>query len=67
MFFPDTYQEGLIFGRVNLMGGVVKSLATPDDFTLKMTLARPVNRPYLLGNLANAFNIITTKEVLEKL
>ena len=65
VIFPESYQEGLVSRRASIFRGAVKEITAPDDFTIQLTLAQPRNTEYILGNLANGFNIVTTKEVLE--
>ena len=65
VIFPESYQEGLVGPRASIFRGAVKEITAPDDFTVRLTLAQPRNMQYIMGNLANGFNIVTTKEVLE--
>jgi len=65
IMFPETYQKGLLAGRAVYFRGGVKEITAPDDFTIQLTLAQSRSSQYILGNLANGFNVITTKEVLD--
>jgi peptide/nickel transport system substrate-binding protein len=65
IMFPETYQKGLGALRAQYFRGGVKEITAPDDFTIQITLAQSRSSQYIMGNLANGFNVITTKEVLE--
>ena len=66
VIFPESFQEGLFGAWGAIYSGAVKDITTPDDFTVKLTLAKPRNIAYIMGNLANGFNVVTTKEALEE-
>jgi peptide/nickel transport system substrate-binding protein len=65
IMFPETYQKGLGALRAQYFRGGVKEITAPDDFTIQITLAQSRSSQYIMGNLANGFNVITTKEVLD--
>ena len=65
IMFPETYQKGLHAGRAVYFRGGVKEITAPGDFTIQLTLAQSRSSQYIMGNLANGFNVITTKEVLD--
>jgi len=64
VIFPDTYKKGLVSGRASIFRGAIGEITAPDDFTVHMTLAEPRNSNYIMGNLANGFNVVTTAAVL---
>jgi peptide/nickel transport system substrate-binding protein len=66
VIFPESFQEGLYGTWGGIYRGAIDSITTPDDFTVKLTLAAPRNVEYIMGNLANGFNVVTTKEALDE-
>ena len=63
--FPDTYQKGLHSLNAVFFKGAVADITAPDDYTIQFNLAKPRGFEYIMGNLANGFNVIVPKEVLD--
>jgi len=65
IIFPETFQKGLFARAASTFRGAVASITAPDDYTIQFNLSKPRGLEYIMGNLANGFNVVTTKEVLD--